>query len=172
MLQPVGTGRFGWSYAGLVERCESPHQKCPGRQGRIEGVFAATADALPTKPRRTHRANRSHGPAPTSQRTRARTPRTERPRPACRGFGRVGAEGGKGTPRPLFSSDRVFCADPKKRPNIICRWDRTCHAESRLSSPAGRAAMGTSEEPLRQRICRGADCGVVFWICRHCDRGH
>ena len=32
--------------------------------------------------------------------------------------------------------------------------------------------MGTSEEPLRQRFCRGAGCGVVFWICRHCDRGH
>ena len=32
--------------------------------------------------------------------------------------------------------------------------------------------MGTSEEPLRQRFCRGADCGAVFWICRHCDRGH
>ena len=32
--------------------------------------------------------------------------------------------------------------------------------------------MGTREEPLRQRFCRGADCGVVFWICRHCDRGH
>ena len=32
--------------------------------------------------------------------------------------------------------------------------------------------MGTREEPLRQRICRGAVCGVVFWICRHCDRGH
>ena len=32
--------------------------------------------------------------------------------------------------------------------------------------------MGTSEEPLRRRFCRGASCGVVFWICRHCDRGH
>ena len=64
MLQPVGTGRFGWSYAGLVERCESPHQKCPGRQGRIEGVFAATADALPTKPRRTHRATDPMGRPP------------------------------------------------------------------------------------------------------------
>ena len=32
--------------------------------------------------------------------------------------------------------------------------------------------MGTSEEPLRRRFCRGAGCGVVFWICRHCDRGH
>ena len=32
--------------------------------------------------------------------------------------------------------------------------------------------MGTREELLRQRFCRGADCGVVFWICRHCDRGH
>ena len=30
--------------------------------------------------------------------------------------------------------------------------------------------MGTSEEPLRRRFCRGAGCGVVFWICRHCDR--
>ena len=32
--------------------------------------------------------------------------------------------------------------------------------------------MGISEEPLRRRFCRGAGCGVVFWICRHCDRGH
>ena len=32
--------------------------------------------------------------------------------------------------------------------------------------------MGTGEEPLRRRFCRGAGCGVVFWICRHCDRGH
>ena len=32
--------------------------------------------------------------------------------------------------------------------------------------------MGTSEEPLRRRFCRGTGCGVVFWICRHCDRGH
>ena len=32
--------------------------------------------------------------------------------------------------------------------------------------------MGTREEPLRQRFCRETDCGAVFWICRHCDRGH
>ena len=32
--------------------------------------------------------------------------------------------------------------------------------------------MGTHEEPLRQRFCRGIDCGRVFWICRHCYRGH
>ena len=32
--------------------------------------------------------------------------------------------------------------------------------------------MGTREELLRRRICRGAGCGVVFWICCHCDRGH
>ena len=32
--------------------------------------------------------------------------------------------------------------------------------------------MATSQEPLRQRFCRGADRGVAFWICRHCDRGH
>ena len=32
--------------------------------------------------------------------------------------------------------------------------------------------MGTGEEPLRRRFCRGAGCGVVFWICRHCDRRH
>ena len=30
--------------------------------------------------------------------------------------------------------------------------------------------MGTGEDPLRRRFCRGAGCGVVFWICRHCDR--
>ena len=32
--------------------------------------------------------------------------------------------------------------------------------------------MGTHEEPLRQRFCRGIGCGRVFWICRHCYRGH
>ena len=32
--------------------------------------------------------------------------------------------------------------------------------------------MGTREELLRQRICRGIGCGAAFWICRHCDRGH
>ena len=82
-----------------------------------------------------------------------------------------GAEGGKGNPRPL-ADDRFFCANPKKRPHVICRWDRDCHAGSRLSRPAARAGMGTREETLRQRFCRGAGCGVVFWICRHCDRGH
>ena len=32
--------------------------------------------------------------------------------------------------------------------------------------------MGDGEEPLRRRFCRGPDCGRVFWICPHCDRGH
>ena len=32
--------------------------------------------------------------------------------------------------------------------------------------------MGTREELLRRRICRGAGYGAVFRICRHCDRGH
>ena len=32
--------------------------------------------------------------------------------------------------------------------------------------------MGSGEDPLRRRFCRGAGCGAVFWICRHCDRGH
>ena len=82
-----------------------------------------------------------------------------------------GAAGGKGTPRSLAAIG-VFCTGPKKRRSVICRWDRDCHAESRLSRPAARAGMGTREETLRQRFCRGAGCGVVFWICRHCDRGH
>ena len=38
--------------------------------------------------------------------------------------------------------------------------------------PAARAGMGTREELLRRRICRGVGCGAVFWICCHCDRGH
>ena len=41
-----------------------------------------------------------------------------------------------------------------------------------MSRPAARAGMGAREELLRQRICRGAGCGVVFWIWRDCDRGH
>ena len=32
--------------------------------------------------------------------------------------------------------------------------------------------MGSGEDPLRRRFCRGAGCGAVFWICCHCDRGH
>ena len=66
----------------------------------------------------------------------------------------------------------VFCTGPKKRPRVICRWDRDCQDGSRLSRPAARAGRGTREELLRRRICRGAGCGAVFWICRHCDRGH
>ena len=81
------------------------------------------------------------------------------------------AAGGKRKPRPL-AGDRVFCANPKKRPSVICRWDRDCHDGSRLSRPADRAGMGTREELLRRRICRGIGCGAAFWICRHCDRGH
>ena len=44
---------------------------------------------------------------------------------------------------------------PRRVKKGICRWGRDCHAESRLSSPAGRAGMGTGEEPLRRRFCRG-----------------
>ena len=73
---------------------------------------------------------------------------------------------------PAVSSDRVFCANPKKRPSVICRWDRDCPDGPRLSRPAARAGRGTRGELLRRRICRGSGCGVVFWICRHCDRGH
>jgi hypothetical protein len=29
-----------------------------------------------------------------------------------------------------------------------------------------------SEVVLLQRICLGAGCHAVFWICPHCDRGH
>jgi hypothetical protein len=29
-----------------------------------------------------------------------------------------------------------------------------------------------AEDVLRQRICRWRGCGALFWICRHCDRGH
>ena len=36
-----------------------------------------------------------------------------------------------------------------------------------------RAGMGnTAEVILRQRFCRGPNCGIIFWICRSCDRGH
>ena len=34
-----------------------------------------------------------------------------------------------------------------------------------------KAGMDTGEEPQCQRFCRAVDCGVVFWICRCCDRG-
>ena len=64
-----------------------------------------------------------------------------------------------------------FCANPEKRPNVICRWDRDYPAGPRLSRPGARAGTGTREELLRRRICRGAGCGVVFWICRHCGPG-
>ena len=84
---------------------------------------------------------------------------------------RGGAEGEKGKPRPLAAIG-VFCTVPKNRPNVICRWDRDCPDGPQLSRPAARAGMGTREELLRRRICRGVGCGAVFWICRHCDRGH
>lgn len=28
-----------------------------------------------------------------------------------------------------------------------------------------------TEVVLRQRFCRAHECGQIFWICRHCDRG-
>ena len=37
--------------------------------------------------------------------------------------------------------------------------------------PPDGPGMRIGEEPLRRRFYRGAGCGVVFWICRHCDRG-
>jgi len=30
---------------------------------------------------------------------------------------------------------------------------------------------GTEQIPLRQRLCRGQECGAVFYVCRSCDRG-
>lgn len=30
----------------------------------------------------------------------------------------------------------------------------------------------TTEVILLQRFCRAKGCGTLFWICRHCDRGH
>ena len=27
------------------------------------------------------------------------------------------------------------------------------------------------ENPLRWRFCRAADCGALFFVCKHCDRG-
>jgi hypothetical protein len=29
-----------------------------------------------------------------------------------------------------------------------------------------------AEDVLRQRVCRWKECRALFWICRHCDRGH
>ena len=29
----------------------------------------------------------------------------------------------------------------------------------------------SAEVVLRQRFCRASNCGVVFWICKRCDRG-
>lgn len=49
----------------------------------------------------------------------------------------------------------------------------SCHDRLPLSSPRLRTAMaaGHGEVVLRQRVCRGSGCHVVFWICQHCDRG-
>lgn len=30
----------------------------------------------------------------------------------------------------------------------------------------------TTEVVLLQRFCHAKGCGALFWICRHCDRGH
>ena len=83
----------------------------------------------------------------------------------------MGPKAKRGKPRPLAAIG-VFCGNPKKRPSVICRWNRDCPDGPRLSRPAARAGPGTRDELLRRRICRGAGCGAVFWICRHCDRGH
>ena len=47
-----------------------------------------------------------------------------------------------------------------------------CHDRSPLSTPAWRSEMATANcgGLLRPRIC--LTCGKLFWICRHCDRGH
>ncbi len=29
----------------------------------------------------------------------------------------------------------------------------------------------SSQTPFRQRICKATDCGALFFICSHCDRG-
>ncbi len=31
---------------------------------------------------------------------------------------------------------------------------------------------GHGEAVLLQRVCLGSQCHTVFWICKHCDRGH
>jgi hypothetical protein len=46
-----------------------------------------------------------------------------------------------------------------------------CHDRSPLSSPACEAmATANCGVILRPRSCR--TCGMLFWICCHCDRGH
>ena len=82
-----------------------------------------------------------------------------------------GAEGEKGKPRPLAAIG-FFAPTRKNGPASsvdgigIALTGRGCPVP-----PQGRGG-GPASELLRRRICRGSGCGVVFWICRHCDRGH
>ena len=73
---------------------------------------------------------------------------------------------------PAVSRRSGFLYRPEKTAPRHLQMGPRLPGRPRLSRPAARAGRGTREALLRRRICRGADCGAVFWICRHCDRGH
>ena len=101
-----------------------------------------------------------------SNRYRVRDPGPAAEALAGRGRGRYGNTPAGG-PRSSF----LHRAEEPDR-SILCRKDHARHARSGWFRPAGNAAMRTREERLRQRFCPGIDCLRIFWICRHCDRGH
>ncbi len=40
-----------------------------------------------------------------------------------------------------------------------------------VQSRLWEGGTGTSQLAFRQRVCRAYGCGMIFWICRSCDRG-
>jgi len=49
----------------------------------------------------------------------------------------------------------------------------TCHEAAAVVQSRLRTRMALrGEVVLRLRVCRGSECGAVFFLCSHCDRGH
>ena len=49
----------------------------------------------------------------------------------------------------------------------------TCHEATAVVQSRLRTRMALQGEVvLRLRVCLGSECGAVFFLCSHCDRGH
>ena len=75
---------------------------------------------------------------------------------------------------PAFSRrSGFFRTSPEKRPNGICRWDRDCPDGLAVVPSRRKGGDGDPRRvPTPADLPWDAGCGVVFWICCHCDRGH
>jgi len=54
----------------------------------------------------------------------------------------------------------------KRQQTEVC-----CHRRRWLSTHAVEAMASDSQSPFRWRFCFDRDCGGLFFICSHCDRG-